>query len=157
MRKKVMLRGALGFPLGIALGFAITIAISWLWADGHYAPCVPELVEAVGSEIGAVTVQALLSGLLGTGFAGASVIWDMERWSLVKQTGIYFTVISLVMLPVAYLTYWMEHRVTGFLSYLGMFALLFVLIWLVQLWGGRRSVKAMNDRLKRALEDGRQP
>ena len=74
-----------------------------------------------------------------------------------KQTGIYFTVISLVMLPVAYLTYWMEHSVTGFLSYFGIFALLFVLIWLVQLWGGRRSVKAMNDRLKRALEDGRQP
>lgn len=157
MSKKVMLRGALGFPLGIALGYAITIAISWFWANGYYAPCVPELITAMGSEIGAVTAQALLSGLVGAGFAGASVIWEMERWSLAKQTGIYFATVSLVMLPVAYLTYWMEHSVTGFLSYFGIFALLFVLIWLIQLWGGRRSVKAMNDRLKRAREDGRQP
>jgi len=109
MKKKLLLRGALGFPIGIAIGYVITICISLVWAGGYYSPCVPELAEALGSEIGAVALQALLCGLLGVGFAASSVIWEMESWSLVRQTGVYFFIISLIMLPIAYVAYWMEH------------------------------------------------
>ena len=66
--KKIILRGALGFPLGITVGYAITIVLSLIWANGYYAPCVPELISVMGNEIRAVILQALLCGLLGTGF-----------------------------------------------------------------------------------------
>ena len=111
MKKKLFLRGALGFPIGIAIGYVITICISLRWAGGYYPPCVPELAEALGSEIGAVALQALLCGLLGVGFAASSVIWEMESWSIARQTGVYFFIISLIMLPIAYVAYWMEHSV----------------------------------------------
>ena len=52
----------------------------------------------MGNEINAVMLQAVLSGLLGTGFAASSVIWEIDTWSMVKQTGIYFSIISAVML-----------------------------------------------------------
>ena len=78
MKKKLLLRGALGFPIGIAIGYVITICISLVWAGGYYSPCVPELAEALGSEIGAVALQALLCGLLGVGFAASSVIWGIQ-------------------------------------------------------------------------------
>ena len=45
MKKKLLLRGALGFPIGIAIGYVITICISLMWAGGYYSPCVPELAE----------------------------------------------------------------------------------------------------------------
>ena len=48
MKKKLLLRGALGFPIGIAIGYVITICISLMWADGYYSPCAPELAEALG-------------------------------------------------------------------------------------------------------------
>ena len=96
MKKKLLLRGALGFPIGIAIGYVITICISLVWAGGYYSPCVPELAEALGSEIGAVALQALLCGLLGAGFAASSVIWEMESWSIARQTGVYFFIISLI-------------------------------------------------------------
>ena len=60
MKKKLLLRGALGFPIGIAIGYVITICISLMWADGYYSPCAPELAEALGNEIRAVILQALL-------------------------------------------------------------------------------------------------
>ena len=67
MLKKFISRVLYGFPLGLAIGYTFTIITSLIWADGYYVPCMPELVEMVGSEIGAVIVQALLCGLLGGG------------------------------------------------------------------------------------------
>lgn len=147
MKKKIFLRGIFGFPVGIAIGYLITIIISAIWANGYYSPCVPELISTTGSEINAVILQALLSGLLGTGFAASSVIWEMENWSIVKQTGIYFGIVSLIMLPTAYFLYWMEHSVVGFLSYFGIFAFIFIIIWIIQFFTGRRIVKRLNENL----------
>lgn len=147
MKKKIFLRGAFGFPIGISIGYIITIIISFIWANGYYSPCVPELISVMGSEINAVIFQALLSGLLGAAFAASSVIWEIESLNIVKQTGVYFAVVSVVMMPVAYFLYWMEHSVTGFLSYFCIFALIFIVIWVTQFITGRRMVKRMNERL----------
>ncbi len=150
MKKKIFLRGAFGFPIGITIGYIITIITSAIWTDGYYSPCVPELISTTGSEINAVILQALLSGLLGMGFAASSVIWEMENWSIVKQTGIYFGIVSVIMMPVAYFLYWMEHSVMGFLSYFGIFVFIFIIIWLIQFFTGRRIVKRLNENLNKA-------
>ena len=49
-----------------------------------------ELAEALGNEIRAVILQALLCGLLGAGFAASSVIWELESWSVEKNMGSVF-------------------------------------------------------------------
>ena len=130
MKKKIIKRSLLGFPLGITIGYLITILISLGWANGYYSPCVPELIS-----------------LMGAGFAASSVIWEMDSWSIVKQTGIYFSIISVIMLPIAYFAYWMEHSVVGFLIYFGIFALIFVVIWIIQFGIGRYNVRKMNEKL----------
>lgn len=147
MKKKIFLRSMLGFPVGVTIGYLITIIISLIWANGYYSPCVPELTVIMGNEINAVILQALLCGILGMGFAASSVIWEMEDWGLVKQTGIYFLIISVIMMPIAYVTYWMEHSPKGILSYFGIFVLIFVIIWVVQYCIARHNVKKMNHAL----------
>ncbi len=102
----------------------------------------------MGSEIYAVILQALLCGLLGIGFAASSLIWEIEHWGIVKQTGIYFLIISVIMLPIAYLTYWMEHSLMGFFSYYAVFALIFLVIWIIEFIIGRYNVRKMNAKLK---------
>ncbi len=148
MRKKILLRSAIGFPIGIAIGYSITILLSLIFADGYYSPCVPELVTAMGSEINAVIVQALLCGLLGVGFGASSVIWELEHWSLVKQSGIYFLLASVFMMPVAWLNYWMEHSIAGFLSYFGIFTFIFIVIWITEFFIGKHNVRKMNEKLQ---------
>lgn len=147
MKRKIFLRVMLGFPLGIAIGYLITIFISLVWANGYYSPCVPELADIMGSEINAVLFQALLCGLLGSGFAGSSVIWEMEDWGLVKQSGIYFLIVSVIMMPIAYVLYWMEHSLVGVLSYFGIFFLIFAVIWIVQYIIARHNVNKLNETL----------
>lgn len=150
MKMKIVLRGVLGFPLGITIGYLISIFTSLAFADGYYSPCVPELISQTGSEINAVILQAALCGLLGMGFAASSVIWEIDSWSLIKQTGIYFAITSLLMLPIAYFAFWMEHTVVGFISYFGIFILIFISIWIIQIITRRHIVRKMNECLHEA-------
>lgn len=150
MSKKIILRSLLGFPIGITIGYLITIFTSLIYADGYYAPCVPALVSMAGNEIYAVMLQALLCGVLGTGFSASSVIWEIEHWSILKQTGIYFLITSIVMMPIAYCLFWMEHSLAGFLIYFGIFVLIFVIVWIIQFIIGKHIVRQMNENLYKA-------
>ena len=107
--------------------------ISLVLADGSYSPCMPELISIMGNEINAVVFQAFLCGLMGMGCGAGSVVWEIENWSIVTQTGIYFSIISILILPIAYFTYWMKHSFTGFFSYLGIFIVIFVFVWISEL------------------------
>ncbi len=147
MKKQAVLRGLLGFPLGIAMGYIITIFLSLGWGNGYYSSCIPELIETMGNEINAVILQAVLCGLLGTAFAACSVIWQIDSWSIAKQTGIYFLVTAIVMMPIAYFTNWMEHTVIGFISYFVIFIAVFVVVWVVQYLIWKNKVKKMNGKL----------
>ena len=147
MKKKIVTRSLLGVPLGITMGYLITILISLGWGKGYYAPCVPQLISIMGNEINAVILQTVLCGILGAGFAASSVIWEIDHWGIVKQTGIYFAIISIIMLPIAYFAYWMEHSIVGFLMYFGIFVLIFVVVWVIQFGIGRYNVRKMNEKL----------
>ena len=142
MKKKMIQRGLLGFPLGIAIGFVITVIISMCIGDGSFYPVTPELIDTMKNELNAVILQTILCGILGTGFAMASVIWEIDSWSLAKQSGIYFAIVCV--------TNWMKHNAIGILSYVGIFVAIFVITWLVQYFVWKRKVKRMNDGVRKS-------
>ena len=85
--------------------------------------------------------------MLGAVFGGISVIWEMESWSLVKQSLIYFLIASVAMLPIAYLAHWMEHSLKGFLMYFGIYLGIFVVTWMTQYIIWKIKIKKMNQKL----------
>ena len=99
------------------------------------------MIERFGNEVTAIIIQTVLSAVLGAGFAGSSIIWEMDEWSLLKQTSIYFGIVSVLMMTVAYVCEWMEHSVKGILIYFGVFFAIFIVIWIVQylIWKVRVS------------------
>ena len=60
MKREIFGRALMGFPIGIAIGYCITIAISWSVGDGLYYPCVPAMEAQMGSQIAAATLQTCL-------------------------------------------------------------------------------------------------
>lgn len=149
MKKKLIGHGLLGFPLGITIGFVITIIVSVCIGDGSFYPVTPELLNAMDNELSAVVLQTMLCGIMGSGFAMASVIWEIDSWSIAKQTGIYFAIICAVMLPIAYITGWMQHSVAGVLLYIGIFVAIFIVLWIIQYLGWKSKIKKMNDGIKK--------
>ncbi len=140
-------RGLLGIPLGIAIGFLMSLVASISIGHGVYYAAKPELIAEMGSEINAVLLQTGLSGLIGMAFSAASVIWQLEDWSLAKQTGIYFLITALVMLPIAWFARWTERTFRGIVIYFGIFAVIFFIIWGIQYLTWRRKIKKMNEKL----------
>jgi predicted MFS family arabinose efflux permease len=144
----VLARLLMGFPLGVFLGYTITVAISLIEGGGAYLPVAPQLTREMGSEMNAVLLQYLLAGLLGASTAAGSAVWEMENWSVTRMTATHFLVLSLSMLPIAWFSHWMEHTVTAFLGYFAIFVGIYVVIWLAMYLPLKRSVARVAQRMK---------
>ena len=107
-----------------------------------------EAAAQLVDEINAVVLQAVLSLLYGAAWAGASVIWEKERWSILKQTVVHLIVCSAATFPVAYFARWMPHNGGGILLYFGMFFLIYLIVWLSQYSAMKKRVKEINERLQ---------
>lgn len=150
MLKKAMRRGLLGMPIGVTIGVLMLIIGCAIFGEGKFSAGDPELVAEVGSELGAFSLQIAVSAVMGFGFSAGSVVWSREDWGLTKQTGIYFLVCCVCMLPAAYFLHWMPHTVKGFLAYFGIFVAIFIVVWLVTYLSMKHNVEKMNEKLKRS-------
>lgn len=146
--KKAMLRGLVGFPIGVTIGYAITIVTSLIFADGYYSPVVPSMVEMCGSEINAVLLQFMLCGIMGFICAACSLVWESEKLNLLAQSAINFVTMTCTMIPIAYVCHWMEHSIAGALQYVGIFAGIYVMIWISQYIGYRIRINAINKKIE---------
>lgn len=152
MKKKIILRSLLGAPVGMAISYFITILISLAVADGNYYPVVPDLIADCGSEMNAVLLQTLFSLLYGAVWGGASVIWDMESWSLLKMTLLHLVICSIVTFPVAYFMQWMPHNIAGFLFYFGTFLTIYLIIWISQYQSIKRRIDQINHKIQNSFD-----
>lgn len=150
MRKKLVLRCLAGAPLGLTISVVITLAISLAIGDGCYYPVVPELAAACGSELAAVLLQTVISMLYGALWAGASIVWEREHWSLLRQTMTHLAVCSIATLPIAYLLRWMEPTAAGIAKYFGIFFGIYLLVWLWQYGNIKRRLRQINEKMNNA-------
>lgn len=155
MAKKLLLRGILGIFIGLAIGYVITIIVSLSAETQQYMPCAPGFAEAVGSETGAVALQAALCALIGFVYGACSLVWEIERWGLMRQTAVYFVIAAAAMLPVAYVLRWMDGSAMGILIYCGIFVAIFACVWLIQFFLARRAVRKLNSELQRRQTEER--
>ena len=148
MRKKIIERTAAGFFIGIAIGQIISVLISFISGKGEFVVCVPEFTALIGNEAAAAAIQTLLCGVMGMGYAAASLIWESEKLNIAAQTGICFGIYAVTLLPIAYFTNWMEHSLFGVLGYIGIFAASFVVVWFNQYFLLKSRIKAINAKMR---------
>lgn len=149
MKKKAMLRGLLGVPVGVTIGNVITMAASFAFApNGRYSAVVPAMATMCGSEIAAVALQFVLCGVMGFVFAAMSVIWESEKLNLAAQSAINFIISVCTMIPIAYVCHWMDHSLEGVFQYIGVFAGIYASVWVTMYFVYRARVKAINDKIR---------
>ena len=148
MKKKVILRSLIGAPIGLSISFIITLIISVIINKGEYYPVVPQLTSLCDNELNAVIVQTVCSLIYGAAFGGASVIWEVESWSLLKQTALHCLVISVSSFPIAYFMYWMPHSFWGIAGYIAIFFFIYFFIWFSQYFAMKKKIQEFNDKVK---------
>lgn len=146
MKKQVFLRSLLGAFVGCFIGVVIIVCISLAIGGGDMHVATPALLAQVGSEVGAFSLQMAAAMLIGAIWSGSSVIWEVERWSLLRQTLTHFLLCSVVCLPIAWAMDWMADQ-PGW--YLFGFVAMYAGIWLINYLQIRRRVQEINERLKK--------
>lgn len=149
--KNALQRGLFGAPIGVFISTTITILISVAaggFGGNFYSPVVPELAEAMGGELNAVVFQYGMSLLLGFAFAAGSAIYEIEGWSIARQTAVHFLLSSTAMLPVAYACHWVVHTWVSVVLYFAVFAAIYFVIWLVLIGYWKRRIGRMNRKLR---------
>lgn len=147
MKKQIIQRSLFGAPIGLLVTTVMAICISYGIGDGVFHPVTPVLAEWCGNELNAVFWQTAVCLLYGAVFGGASVIWDLEDWSLLRQTVTHLLIVSLTTLPVALFLGWMHPSVMGILSYFVIFFAIYAGIWLAAWFSIRNRLKQINRSL----------
>ena len=89
MRRKILIRGGIGFLLGDVMVLLIP-ALFNRTADGMVRLCSNQLLARVGSAPAAILTSLLLYGLYGACCMGGTLLYEIERWPMALATaGLY--------------------------------------------------------------------
>ena len=147
MKKEVAKRAILGFIYGVFIGQTILIIESLFMRDGNFYAVSNSLLELAGTKIAAVIIQYFITGIIGTTFASTTVIFEMDNWSLLRQTITHFVITSIVMYVAGFLCGWFPHTVVSTLIWFGVFIVVYVIFWFCFSAYYKNKVKKMNEAL----------
>ena len=147
LKKEAVKRAIMGFIYGVFIGQTILILESLMARDGNFYPVAASLVELAGTKIGAVIIQYFLTGIIGTTFAATTVLFEIDNWSLLKQTIIHFIITSIVMYIAGFLCGWFPHKLSSTLIWFGIFIVIYVIFWISFSSYYKNKVKKMNEAL----------
>ncbi len=133
--KSALRRGAIGFALGMLVDAGILCAVSPGMFAGEASP-------------GALITCLVTSGLYGALGMGATVTYDIERWSISRATLTHLFIALGGMYALGLAQGWLTFSVYGFLVPTLGFIAAYFLIWLVQCLSYRRKVSQMNRTMK---------
>lgn len=153
MKKILLYRSLLGAPIGVTVSIIITIIVSLCTGHGEYYAAPPQLSEWCGSDVAAVSVQLICSLAVGAIGGGSSVIMQIEKWSLTKQTLVHFGVLVVSYIPLSYILNWMPHNVYGALCYVAAFVAVYIAMWFSIYFSIRSKIKKMNTLLRETQQD----
>ena len=147
IKKAVAKRAILGFIYGVFIGQTILILESLMARDGNFYAVSNSLLNLVGTKIGAVIVQYFLTGVIGTTFAATTVIFEIDEWSLLRQTILHFIITSVVMYIAGFLCGWFPHTVASTLVWFGVFIVIYIIFWICFSTYYKNKVKKINEAL----------
>lgn len=147
MKKKIIIQCLQGGFIGLSISYLISIVISLLLADGHFHAVAPALIEQCHTEMNAVLRQALGSISCGILWAGLSVIWEIDHWSLLRQTTIHLSIGSIGSFSIAYFMLWIDGHIVSILGFFGIFFMIYFIIWIVIYMITKNHIQQINDQL----------
>lgn len=145
--KKWIQYGLFGGVGGLAIGFITSLIFSAMAGTGHYYPSTPMFIEGFDTELGAVTMSALVWAIIGILSAVSQVVFEKIEGSLLKSTAIHFAIVYPTILVIGYFAGWFsgwEVLVPMTIS----FVIIYALVWIVSYFYYRNEVEKMNERLR---------
>ncbi len=149
MLNKIIKRTLFGFATGVFIGYTIFIIESLFIGDGNFHSVYPFLKAHTSSELTAVIIQYFVTALIGITFSTSSIIFELDNWSLLKQTIVHFIMTSIVMYFAGFACGWFPHNLASTLIWFGFFLVIYIIFWISFYLYYKRQTREINESLKK--------
>lgn len=133
--KKAMILGMIGFAAGALIGVILYLTDP----SGGFAAAVPHI---------------LMGGLEGAAAMGSSVMYDIEKWSLIRATVTHFLLVFVLYFLIVVTMKWFRLDDPVFWIVIAGMAAGYAVVWLIQYLAYRRTIRKMNEDLARLKAEG---
>lgn len=145
-QRKFLMLCAAGFVLGIVICNGISLA----FASGNAGlSLVSERLSEEFGEAGAITIQVLVTGLVGIATFGGTIVYYSERFGITSATLIHMAIAIGAMDTVAYALWWFDRTVTGILLFTLYLLMIYLLIWVSIVISYCMQIREINEILER--------
>lgn len=138
-----------GIALGELFGLVFSLFFSYLYGLNDYVPSAPTFTDHFTRPLNAVLVSVILWGLMGLVFSAGALVFKVNYWTLRKRTIVNFVVYYCGFTPLAILAGWFPLNVTNWLFFTGIFVLVYVLMWMINMYLVKREIKRINQKIKK--------
>jgi len=147
MIKNALIRGINSFMYATTINVVIALIITAIVNEPGFLPLVPDYAAHFESGIVAMLLQIVLIGMTSAAFGAGSVILEIERWSLLKQSVIYFILTAVVWVPISIFCWRIDKYTTAFISTICSYTISYIITWIVQYNLCKKSVAKINQKL----------
>ena len=95
----------------------------------------------------------LMGSLNGAICMGATVVYNIERWSILRATATHFVITFISLFTFAFVTGWFKLGDPSFYITVIVCLVVYVIIWLTQYFIFKRKVKRINKELERVRDE----
>lgn len=138
-----------GIVIGDFIGFWLSIFFSWINGGMRYYPSSPGFVIQFSNTLTATWVSALYWAAIGIVFSISRIVFMKDTWNITKMTVTHFFVTLICFTPLAVLSGWFPLQWPFLLEFLIIFICIYIVMWLIFYIMAKRTVKAINMKLKK--------
>jgi hypothetical protein len=95
----------------------------------------------------ALGVSSVLIGVISAVFSGSSVVFEIEKWSFLKQGLIHFLITTIVWLPISIFLWGLMVYQQAILNVFISFTATYAITWGIQYALCRKSIHEINQKL----------
>lgn len=147
MLKNAFIRGINGFVYAVSIHVVVALVMMVIVDEPDFLPMVPEYAALFKSKAAALLLQILLIGITSAAFGVGSVILEMERWSLLKQSIIYYIFTAVFWVPVSIFCWRIDKYITACISMFCSYTASYVITWMIQYRLCKKSIAEINQKL----------
>ncbi len=147
MLRKIVKRSCIGFVCGVTAQQFIIMLMCFVVNKPNFIPLVPSYQAHFTSQALALSISSILIGIISAVFSGSSVIYEIEKWSFLKQGLLHFLITTVVWFPISIFLWGMMVYPQAIQNVFISFTATYAITWLIQYMLCRSSIQEINKRI----------
>ena len=150
MGRRILLQLARGFAVTVSVCLAVQLVVAQICGSA----VTPAFGMRFSNEGSAALAQLGLTGLIGAAFSASALLFEIERWSFLRQGVVHFLATAAVWVPVAWLC-WMPISREGLTFTICGWTFTYIVNWTIQYFIYRRRIRELNRKISASREGGK--